>query len=44
MKDLLDGKQILMSRGEAGLEPVWREWFSELKVLEQSVFAPRKKD
>ncbi len=33
MRDMLDGKAIRMPHGEAGLEPVWREWFSELNIL-----------
>ncbi|HEY4488908.1 MAG TPA: NUDIX domain-containing protein [Candidatus Paceibacterota bacterium] len=30
MKELLAGKPILIDEKEASLEPVWREWFSEL--------------
>lgn len=33
MAELLAGKSIAMSRGEAGLEPVWRDWFTELDIL-----------
>lgn len=35
MADLLKGKSITMSRGEAGLEPVWHDWFTELDILLQ---------
>lgn len=33
MVDLLAGKSITMLQGEAGLELVWREWFTELNIL-----------
>lgn len=35
MEDLLSGGSIQMAHGEAGLEPVWREWFRELNILDR---------
>lgn len=33
MKELLDGGTIQTPHGDIALEPVWREWFSQLDIL-----------
>ncbi len=39
MRLLLDGKTIQMSYGEASLEPVWREWFLRLNMLDKFILS-----
>lgn len=34
MADLLNNESITMDHGKIGLEPVWHEWFTRIKVLE----------
>lgn len=35
MKGLLAGDALLVGGEEVGLEPVWREWFAQMNVLDQ---------
>lgn len=33
MVDLLNNQSVTMNHGEIGLEPVWRDWFTEIDIL-----------